>query len=134
MLEFFWKCQMAYNYPLNNPGGVHETVCDFTHLSPPPTFTVFVGPIRAKFRILSFCQKQCPQTLCCLYTLYMNFYHPVQALCPLWTRQKPKSHHIFHITYVAASKLSFQIFISSIWFCHNFIITIKTFSTVTPPI
>ena len=28
---------MAYIYPLNNPGGVHLTVCDFTHLSAPPT-------------------------------------------------------------------------------------------------
>ena len=27
---------MAYIYPLNNPGGVHLTVCDFTRLSPPP--------------------------------------------------------------------------------------------------
>ena len=27
---------MAYNYPLNNPGGVHLTVFNFTHLSPPP--------------------------------------------------------------------------------------------------
>ena len=27
---------MAYIYPLNNPGGVHLTVFDFTHLSPPP--------------------------------------------------------------------------------------------------
>ena len=28
---------MAYIYPLNNPGGVHLTVFDFTHLSHPPT-------------------------------------------------------------------------------------------------
>ena len=28
---------MDYNYPLNYPEGVHLTVCDFTHLSPPPT-------------------------------------------------------------------------------------------------
>ena len=28
---------MAYIYPLNNPGGVHLTVFDFTHLAPPPT-------------------------------------------------------------------------------------------------
>ena len=35
-LEFFWKCQIAYIYPLNNPGVVHLTVFDFTHLSPPP--------------------------------------------------------------------------------------------------
>ena len=30
---------MAYIYPLNNPGGVHLTVFDFTHLSHPPTIT-----------------------------------------------------------------------------------------------
>ena len=30
-------CQMAYFYPLNNPGGVLLTVFDFTKLSPPPT-------------------------------------------------------------------------------------------------
>ena len=34
--RIFWKCQMAYNYPLNKPGGVHLTVFDFTNLSPPP--------------------------------------------------------------------------------------------------
>ena len=27
---------MAYIYPLNNPGGVHLTFFDSTHLSPPP--------------------------------------------------------------------------------------------------
>ena len=27
---------MAYIDPLNNPGGVHLTVFDFTNLSPPP--------------------------------------------------------------------------------------------------
>ena len=30
---------MVYIYPLNNPGGVHLTVLDFTHLSPPPNIT-----------------------------------------------------------------------------------------------
>ena len=29
---------MAYIYPLNNPGGVHLTVFDFTHLSHTPTY------------------------------------------------------------------------------------------------
>ena len=30
---------MAYNFPLNNPGGVHLAVFDFTYLSHPPTKT-----------------------------------------------------------------------------------------------
>ena len=34
---------MAYIYPLNNPGGVHLTVFDFTHLSPPPTYCMVSG-------------------------------------------------------------------------------------------
>ena len=33
---------MAYIYPLNNPGGVHLTVFDFTHLSPPPNLSEVV--------------------------------------------------------------------------------------------
>ena len=32
---------MAYNYPLNNPGGVHLIVRDFTHLSQPPNIILF---------------------------------------------------------------------------------------------
>ena len=35
---------MAYIYPLNNPGSVHLTVFDFTHLSPPPIMKGQNGP------------------------------------------------------------------------------------------
>ena len=50
---FFFKIEFFFDqwlYPLNNPGGAHLTVFDFTHLSQPPTIDVNV--LQKKTRIM----------------------------------------------------------------------------------
>ena len=54
---------MAYNYPLNNSGGVHLTVCDFTHLSHTPNYEGDYDQ-GANDAIYSLCTVQAVSDLC----------------------------------------------------------------------
>ena len=68
---------MAYIYPLNNSRGVHLTVFDFTHFSPPPTPTI------QNLAVQACCTFQSVQKLFLKIQYFIKFLVPTQKLSGL---------------------------------------------------